>query len=214
MISNLDLELLMDCLNSKSGTTEECLQAFSSQFSSQETFKPFFIMWHLMENNLLTQNQKVVALILMCQGCINRNSNHFVLHLMKFAEEKATSFERKLINELLIKNSKEIGKKPLKKLFQESEDFKGEFEFGSEIDSFRKNVVENTTKGGNVKSAEINGVIGDFGLLENGLFDPPKSPIPLEQIADEDFSLKAFSPDFLRPLPSTSSIQPSEVKIF
>lgn len=52
MISNLDLELLLDCLNIKSGTVEDCLSTFSGQFSSQETFKPFFIMYHLLENNV------------------------------------------------------------------------------------------------------------------------------------------------------------------
>lgn len=210
MISNSELDNLIEVLSSSEGTLEDCYIKFT-RFFPQDQFRACCVFVNLMNSNVLSYTHRIIAIFLILESFKQENVkiNPFSMNLIEIFEKSECLYEKKFIYNCFIKSNREIGKTNVKSLQNEIE-MTETFKIPDDYQTFKKYILENIPNIPGLKGNEIKNVVPDFNLNESNRYTPPNVTIPTQKVDIAEVSIQGFQPDFIRPTPTPLPISEDE----
>lgn len=209
MISNSELDNIIETLSSNEGTLDDCYTKFS-RFFPQDQFRPCCVVVNLMNSNVLGFTHRIIAIFVILESFKeNTKTNPFSMNLIEIFEKSESAYEKKFIYNYMVKNNKDLAKTPVKNL-QNDIEMTDIFRVPDDFQTFKKSVIENIPNIPGLKGSEIKNVVPDFNLSESNRYTAPNVTIPAAKIDLAEVSIQGFQPDFIRPIPTPLAIADDE----
>lgn len=210
MISNSELDNLIEVLSSNEGTLEDCYIKFT-RFFPQDQFRACCVFVNLMNSNVLSYTHRIIAIFLILESFKQESVkiSPFSMNLIEIFEKSECFYEKKFIYNCFVKSNREVGKTNVKNLQNEIE-MTESFKIPDDYQTFKKYILENIPNIPGLKGNEIKNVVPDFNLSESNRYAPPNVTIPTQKIDISEVSIQGFQPDFIRPTPTPLPISEDE----
>ncbi|CDW77476.1 UNKNOWN [Stylonychia lemnae] len=220
MLNNQELQSLQDVLSmEQSKTFEQCLQQFQ-KFNKAEQFRACCTLCQLLENNLLSKSQRIIAFYILYQLYRHENVKstpfeavvmsslqtcvqHINMSTNQVGEDNQYKAEFKLLTDFLVSVPK-MSKQQVGQYIQDIENNKDPLELPiPDLKEYINMFQQNMPKINGMKAHSLTGILRDQDDQEEQC--PPETGIPFDQIGEDELMPHYFPPNILRPLPIEES---------
>jgi len=227
LLSQRDLSALMAVLKEGTKPLESVAKGFHTAITKQDNFKVGCVICILLQDNLLTRSERIVAFYLLCHLYRHHaTANPFLLTFLEALEKGNDICERQFLVHLLsaAPSSREAAKKSVKQITAEFQAQQNKYSHNLDIEQLRMLYRKSTPAVPVLRGAAVRPVIHDPAESPLGkgkdkrsrLPAPPATSLTAEQIfalsgGESDFTLSGFEPEFIRPAPPMLEPSASEV---
>lgn len=210
MITNSELDNIIEVLSTAEGNMEDCFAKFT-KFFPQDQFRACCVLVNLMNSNILSYTHRIIAIFLILESFKQENLkiNPFSMNIIEIFEKSDCLYEKKFIFNCFVKNNREVAKTNVRNLQNEIEMTEA-FKIPDEYQNFKKFIIENIPNIPGLKGSEIKNVLADFNLTESNRYIPPNVTAPTQKIDLAEVSIQGFQPDFIRPIPTPLPVSEDE----